>query len=152
MLNKKEVKGSGLDKGQTIPLTIKRLGINGEGVGFFKRTVVFVPGALPGEEVTAEITRVFPNRAEAKMKRLRKKSTDRVAPPCPVYEACGGCQLQHLSYKGQLREKRDIVVQSFERHAKLGEKDITIKPVIGMEDPWNYRNKSQLQVRKQKGK
>ncbi|MBN8210642.1 23S rRNA (uracil(1939)-C(5))-methyltransferase RlmD [Bacillus sp. NTK071] len=152
MLNKKEVKGSGLVKGQTVPLTIKRLGINGEGVGFFKRTVVFVPGALPGEEVTAEITTVFPNRAEAKVKRLRKKSNDRIAPPCPVYEECGGCQLQHLSYDGQLREKRDIVIQSFERHAKLGEKDITIKPVIGMEDPWNYRNKSQLQVRKQKGK
>ncbi|WP_347552485.1 23S rRNA (uracil(1939)-C(5))-methyltransferase RlmD [Pseudalkalibacillus hwajinpoensis] len=151
-VNNKEVKGTGLTKGQTIPLTIKRLGINGEGVGFFKRTVVFVPGALPGEEVTAEITTVFPNRAEAKVKRLRKKSGDRVTAPCPVYEECGGCQLQHLSYEGQLREKRDIVVQSFERHAKLSEKDITIKPVIGMEDPWNYRNKSQLQVRKQQGK
>ncbi len=151
-MNNKDVKGTPLMNGQTIPLTIKRLGINGEGVGFFKRTVVFVPGALPGEEITAEVTKVFPNRAEARVKRLRKKSDDRMTPPCPVYEECGGCQLQHLSYSGQLREKRDIVVQSFERHAKLGEKDITIQPVIGMEDPWNYRNKSQLQVRKQKGK
>ncbi|MGA9288961.1 MAG: 23S rRNA (uracil(1939)-C(5))-methyltransferase RlmD [Anaerobacillus sp.] len=151
-MNKKDVKGTVLTNGQTIPLTIKRLGINGEGVGFFKRTVVFVPGALPGEEITAEITKVFPNRAEAKVKRLRKKSDDRMTPPCPVYEECGGCQLQHLSYTGQLREKRDIVIQSFERHAKLGEKEILIQPVIGMEDPWNYRNKSQLQVRKQKGK
>lgn len=151
-MENKNVKGTGLTNGQTIPLTIKRLGINGEGVGFFKRTVVFVPGALPGEEITAEVTKVFPNRAEAKVKRLRKKSKDRVTPPCPVYEECGGCQLQHMSYQAQLREKRDIVIQSFERHAKLGEKDLTIKPVIGMEDPWNYRNKSQLQVRKQKGK
>ncbi|WP_283153078.1 23S rRNA (uracil(1939)-C(5))-methyltransferase RlmD [Guptibacillus hwajinpoensis] len=151
-MDNKNVKGTGLTNGQTIPLTIKRLGINGEGVGFFKRTVVFVPGALPGEEITAEVTKVFSNRAEAKIKRLRKKSNDRTTPPCPVYEECGGCQLQHLSYKAQLREKRDIVIQSFERHAKLGEKDITIKPVIGMKDPWNYRNKSQLQVRKQKGK
>ena len=152
MLDNKKVKGTGLTNGQTIPLTIKRLGINGEGVGFFKRTVVFVPGALPGEEITAEVTKVFPNRAEAKVKRLRKKSKDRVTPPCPVYEECGGCQLQHMSYQAQLREKRDIVIQSFERHAKLGENDLTIKPVIGMEDPWSYRNKSQLQVRKQKGK
>ncbi|WP_226659755.1 23S rRNA (uracil(1939)-C(5))-methyltransferase RlmD [Pseudalkalibacillus hwajinpoensis] len=151
-MENKNVKGTGLANGQTIPLTIKRLGINGEGVGFFKRTVVFVPGALPGEEITAEVTKVFPNRAEAKVKRLRKKSKDRVTPPCPVYEECGGCQLQHMNYQAQLREKRDIVIQSFERHAKLGEKDLTIKPVIGMEDPWNYRNKSQLQVRKQKGK
>ncbi|MDO6658914.1 TRAM domain-containing protein, partial [Anaerobacillus sp. 1_MG-2023] len=77
------MKGTGLTKGQTIPLTIKRLGINGEGVGFFKRTVVFVPGALPGEEITAEFTKVFSNRAEAKIKRLRKKSNDRTTTPCP---------------------------------------------------------------------
>lgn len=142
--------GTSLTKGQTVPLTIKRLGINGEGVGFFKRTVVFVPGALPKEEITAEITKVFPNRAEAKIKRLRRKSAERVTPPCPVYEKCGGCQLQHLSYKGQLQEKRDVVVQAFERYTKNN--GVTVNHVIGMEDPWDYRNKSQLQVKKQKGK
>ncbi|WP_270182645.1 23S rRNA (uracil(1939)-C(5))-methyltransferase RlmD [Alkalihalobacillus sp. CinArs1] len=148
---KNKTEGTALTKGQTVPLTIKRLGINGEGIGFFKRTVVFVPGALPNEEITAEITRVFPNRAEARIKRLRKKSPERVAAPCPVYEECGGCQLQHLSYSGQLKEKRDVVVQAFERYSKNNSK-LTVNPVIGMEDPWNYRNKSQLQVRKQKGK
>ncbi|MCA0989361.1 23S rRNA (uracil(1939)-C(5))-methyltransferase RlmD [Guptibacillus algicola] len=148
---KNKTEGTALAIGQTVPLTIKRLGINGEGVGFFKRTVVFVPGALPNEEITAEITRVFPNRAEARVKRLRKKSPERVTPPCPVYEECGGCQLQHLSYKGQLKEKRDVVVQAFERYTKNNKK-LTVNSVIGMEDPWDYRNKSQLQVRKQKGK
>lgn len=57
---------------QTFPLTIKRLGINGEGVGYFKRQVVFVPGALPGEEITAEATKVNPKFAEAKIKKSVK--------------------------------------------------------------------------------
>ena len=104
---------------QTFPLTIKRLGINGEGVGYFKKQVVFVPGALPGEEVVVEATKVHPKFAEAKIKTIRKKSEFRVQPQCPVYEECGGCQLQHLRYDQQLKEKRDIVIQSLERHTRL---------------------------------
>lgn len=141
-----------LNKGQTIPLKIKRLGINGEGVGFYKRTVVFVPGALPGEEITAQIEHVYPNRAEAKVKSIRKKSKDRVVPPCPIYEQCGGCQLQHLSYAGQLREKQDVVRQAFERYTKIKPEDLPLKSTIGMEHPWEYRNKSQLQAAKDKDK
>ncbi|MFD1738016.1 23S rRNA (uracil(1939)-C(5))-methyltransferase RlmD [Bacillus salitolerans] len=141
-----------LEIGQTFPLTIKRLGINGEGVGFFKRKVVFVPGALPGEEVVAEATKVLPNLMEAKVKKIRKKSPDRVAPPCPIYDKCGGCQLQHLNYEGQLREKRDIVIQAFERYSKIPMDQLEVRETIGMEDPWNYRNKSQLQVGLQKQK
>ncbi|WP_100334146.1 23S rRNA (uracil(1939)-C(5))-methyltransferase RlmD [Bacillus alkalisoli] len=141
-----------LDKGQTFPLTIKRLGINGEGVGYFKKSVVFVKGALPGEEVVAEATNIQRNFAEAKVKRIRKKSAHRVEPPCPVYEQCGGCQLQHLDYNEQLNMKRDIVIQSLERHTKLNISKLDIRQTIGMEDPWHYRNKSQFQVGLQKEK
>lgn len=137
---------SKLQMGQTFPVTIKRLGINGEGVGYFKRQVVFIPGALPGEEVVAEVTAIKRGYAEAKIKRIRKQSPQRVTPPCPVYEQCGGCQLQHISYEGQLEQKRDIVVQAFERYTKQIADKLDIRPTIGMEDPWHYRNKSQLQV------
>ncbi|WP_409273676.1 23S rRNA (uracil(1939)-C(5))-methyltransferase RlmD [Neobacillus sp. SCS-31] len=137
---------------QTFPLTIKRLGINGEGVGYFKRQVVFVPGALPGEEVVVEATKINPKFAEARIKKIRKKSPYRVAPPCPVFEQCGGCQLQHLKYERQLVEKRDIVLQSLERHTKLNLNEIDVRPMIGMEDPWAYRNKSSFQVGVEKGK
>ncbi len=141
-----------LQLGQTFPLTIKRLGINGEGVGYFKRGVVFVPGALPGEEIVAEATKVHPKFAEAKIKKIRKKSPHRVAPPCPVYDQCGGCQLQHLSYEGQLMEKRDIVKQAFERYVSKHVDEIEIRNTIGMDDPWYYRNKSQFQVGVRNGK
>lgn len=137
-----------INEKQTFPLTIKRLGINGEGVGYFKKQVVFVPGALPGEEVVVETTKVHPKFAEAKIKNIRKPSSHRVQPPCPVYEECGGCQLQHLKYDQQLKEKRDIVIQALERHTKLPIESLNIKETIGMEDPWNYRNKSQFQLGK----
>ncbi|WP_338451218.1 23S rRNA (uracil(1939)-C(5))-methyltransferase RlmD [Niallia oryzisoli] len=137
---------------QTFPLTIKRLGINGEGVGYFKRKVVFVPGALPGEEVVVEATKVNPKFTEARIKKIRKPSEFRVQPQCPVYEECGGCQLQHLQYDQQLKEKRDIVIQSLERHTKLPIEQLDIRETIGMENPWNYRNKSQFQVGQKDGK
>lgn len=137
---------------QQFPLTIKRLGINGEGVGYFKKQVVFVPGALPGEEVVVEAFKVQPNFAQAKVKNIRKQSPFRVQPLCPVYEECGGCQLQHLEYGQQLKEKRDIVIQSLERHTKLPIEQLDIRETIGMENPWNYRNKSQFQVGQKDGK
>ncbi|WP_406685725.1 23S rRNA (uracil(1939)-C(5))-methyltransferase RlmD [Rossellomorea vietnamensis] len=137
---------------QQFPLTIKKIGINGEGVGFFKRKIVFVPGALAGEEVVVEVTKVHPKFTEARIKKIRKKSPQRVKAPCPVYELCGGCQLQHLSYEGQLDAKRDILLQSLERHTKLKLEDMDIRPTIGMENPWHYRNKSQFQVGTQNGK
>ncbi|WP_243291614.1 23S rRNA (uracil(1939)-C(5))-methyltransferase RlmD [Bacillus sp. FJAT-47783] len=141
-----------IEKGQQFPLTIKRLGINGEGVGYFKKQVVFVPGALPGEEVVVEATKVHPKFAEGKIHRFRKKSPYRVKPPCEYYGECGGCQLQHLDYHQQLIEKRDIVIQAMERHTKLNIESLDIRDTIGMEEPWNYRNKSQFQLRESKGK
>lgn len=133
--------------GQKFPLTIKRLGINGEGVGFFKRNVVFVKGAIPGEEVTVKVTNVSRNFAEAEILTIRKKSPARIEPLCPVYEQCGGCQLQHMKYSEQLKNKRDIVVQAMDKYAR--DLNPEIRETLGMQDPWHYRNKSSFQVRKE---
>ncbi|MDR7240658.1 23S rRNA (uracil(1939)-C(5))-methyltransferase RlmD [Neobacillus drentensis] len=141
-----------IELNQTFPLTIKRLGINGEGVGYFKKQVVFVPGALPGEEVVVEATKINPKFAEAKIKKIRIKSPHRVLPLCPVYDQCGGCQLQHLKYDQQLKEKRDIIIQSLERHTKVDISKLDIRETIGMEDPWGYRNKSSFQLKAVDGK
>ena len=138
-----------MEVGQKFPLTIKRLGINGEGVGFYKRNVVFVKGAIPGEEITAQVTKTQRNFAEAEILTIRKASKYRQEAPCPVYNECGGCQLQHMTYDKQLMEKRDIVIQALERYAKPLVSTIEVRKTLGMDNPWHYRNKSQFQVRKE---
>ncbi len=138
--------------GQQFPLTIKRIGINGEGVGYFKRQVVFVPGALPGEEVVVETLKVEPKYSLGKIKKIRKKSPVRQEAPCLVYEECGGCQLQHMTYEAQMEAKRDIVLQALERHTSLDLEKLDVRKTVGMDNPWHYRNKSQFQVGEKKGK
>ncbi|BCJ85650.1 23S rRNA (uracil(1939)-C(5))-methyltransferase RlmD [Effusibacillus dendaii] len=130
--------------GDRIIVTIKRIGINGEGVGYYRRKAVFIKGALPDEVVKAKITRVEPSYLNADIIELEKRSPNRQKPPCPVYESCGGCQLQHMTYQAQLKAKEELVRESFQRYAGLHE--LPIRPILGMTDPWDYRNKAQLQV------
>src|SRR5690554_2637552 len=102
--------------GEQFLLSIKRIGINGEGIGFYKRQIVFVDGLLPGEEAEVEVTKTQKKFAYAKVVKLKKKSPNRIIPPCPYYDRCGGCQLQHLAYQEQLVQKRHLVEESFLRY------------------------------------
>ncbi|MGO0059090.1 23S rRNA (uracil(1939)-C(5))-methyltransferase RlmD [Brevibacillus fluminis] len=132
-----------------IVVTIKRIGINGEGVGYYRRKTVFVEGTLAGEVVKAEVMQVEPNYIKAKLTEIEKKSPERKQPVCPVFDRCGGCQLQHLSYEAQLQAKVELVKEAFRRYA--GQEDVPVKPILGMDYPWGYRNKAQLQLRRKDG-
>ncbi|MFI2858615.1 23S rRNA (uracil(1939)-C(5))-methyltransferase RlmD [Paenibacillus sp. JSM ZJ436] len=132
--------------GDVIVVTIKRLGINGEGVGYYRRKAVFIDGALTDEVVKAEVTGQQPKFIKAQLLEVEKRSPYRIEPPCPVFGICGGCQIQHMSYEGQLQAKTDIVREAFHRYAGL--QDVKLKPILGMEHPWDYRNKAQLQVKR----
>lgn len=97
---------------QKIPLKIKRMGINGEGIGFYQKTLVFVPGALKGEDIYCQITSIKRNFVEAKLLKVNKKSKFRVVPACTIYNECGGCQIMHLHYDKQLEFKTDLLHQA----------------------------------------
>lgn len=132
---------------QRIPLKIKRMGINGEGIGFYKKTLVFVPGALKGEEVFCQIVSVKRNFVEAQLLTINKKSKFRVKPACAIYEECGGCQLMHLRYDQQLSFKDDIIKQALTKFKPSGYENYEIRHTLGMEKPEHYRAKLQFQTR-----
>ncbi|HEO6960468.1 TPA: 23S rRNA (uracil(1939)-C(5))-methyltransferase RlmD, partial [Streptococcus agalactiae] len=129
------------------PLKIKRMGINGEGIGFYKKTLIFVPGALKGEEVFCQISSVRRNFAEAKLLKINKKSKNRVDPACSIYKECGGCQIMHLQYDKQLEFKTDIIRQALMKFKPEGYENYEIRKTIGMSEPEHYRAKLQFQVR-----
>lgn len=140
-----------LQVNQRIPLKIKRMGINGEGIGFYQKTLVFVSGALKGEEVYCQITAVKRNFVEAKLLTINKPSKFRVQPACKLYDSCGGCQIMHLRYDKQLDFKQDLLLQALKKFKPLGYQEYDIRPTMGMEEPSHYRAKLQFQTRLLKG-
>lgn len=130
--------------GERIRLTIDRLSTGGEGIARADGMVVFVPYAAPGDTLETEIVQTQKRFARARVLKLLEPSHDRVEPPCPYYYDCGGCTWQHLDYRAQLKAKQQLVQETLERLGGL--KDFTVNPVLGMEDPWRYRNKVQQPV------
>lgn len=133
--------------GQRFPLTIRRLGINGEGIGYYKHVITFVKGALPEEVVVAEVTAVHPRYLEAKIRCIRKPSPDRVDPRDAYAGEVGGFELEHLDYPAQLAFKQDLIRQALEKYRPAGYRHYDVRPTIGMTNPYEYRNKAQFQVR-----
>lgn len=133
--------------GQRFPLTIKRLGINGEGIGYYKHVITFVKGALPGEVVVAEVTAVHPRYLEAHLRKIRQVSPDRVDPRDEYAGEVGGFELEHLDYPAQLKFKQDLIRQALDKYRPAGYRHYDVRPTVGMADPYEYRNKAQFQVR-----
>ncbi len=106
----------------------------------------FVPFVLPGEEIDAAVTEEKPGYVRARAEAVVRASPHRVQPQCPYFRACGGCQYQHASYEHQLEIKRDILRESLRRFAKL---ELACEIEVHPSPPWNYRNRSRLQLRVQ---
>ena len=139
-----------VEKGKKYVLTITSLGSSAEGVGRYEDFTLFVPYALPGEKVEIQVEEVKKSYAKGKLLRIIEASSDRTEPKCAIYHSCGGCQLQHMSYDGQLRVKRQQVVDAVQRIGK--QTKVKIHPTIGAVQPWNYRNKMQFPIGLSKGK
>ena len=117
---------------------------NGQGVGRASGIVVFCFGPLPGERARVRIETVKQRYAVAEILELLVESPKRVLPFCPVFGACGGCQLQHLAYDAQLTWKRDVVRNALQRIG--GFTDVEVSETIGMDEPRAYRNKMSVVV------
>ncbi|WP_150274815.1 23S rRNA (uracil(1939)-C(5))-methyltransferase RlmD [Paenibacillus tepidiphilus] len=215
------VAGLPVNKNDEVVLDIIGMTHEGEGVGRADGYTLFVQGALPGEKVRAKVLKTKKQYGYAKLLELVQASSDRIAPPCPIYDQCGGCQLQHMDYTAQLAWKRQLVVDNLQRIGKLrvagaalgaaqavagqggggaaegverefgaasgngafesgqGEEgadggngattgtlgaghtsgsgtpaigaatpqgDIIVRPTLGMDEPWRYRNKAQVPI------
>ena len=131
-------------------VAIRDLGVHGEGIGSLDGFTIFVPGALPGETVTAKITLLKKSYALGKLLSIEQESPFRTMPECSVYENCGGCQLSHLIYEGQLDIKYRRVKDVIERIA--GESGNLVRPVLPAAHPFAYRNKMAVPAGLVKGK
>ena len=131
---------------ETINLKIDDLAMGGEGVGKANGLAVFVPDSVPGDELKVKLIDLKKNFARGKTIDIVKPSPDRVTPKCPLSNDCGGCQWQNISYPAQLKYKTKIVRETLERLGKL--KNIKVNDIIGMEEPWGFRNKIQYPIAK----
>ena len=122
--------------------------INNEGEGIVRlgneRFVVFVPDALPDEEVTCRIIQTKKNYATAKVLERHNDSSMRIKPLCPVFGRCGGCQLQHIDYASQLELKTKTVYDAIKRIGEVP--DPSVEKCIPSPSQWQYRNKAALPV------
>lgn len=126
-------------KHDTVELTVDSLAFGGNGVARVDGFVVFVRGALPGDRVRAEVTRVRRGYGEATAVEVLERGPNRVEPRCPHAGSCGGCRFQDLEYEAQVAAKEDQVRDSFERIARLP--GIPIEPMVRARSQYEYRNK-----------
>ena len=135
-------------KNDIVTLKIEDCGIDGEGIGKADGFTVFVKDAVIGDTVRAKIMKAKKNYGYGRLEEIITPSPDRVEPKCQFARQCGGCQLQALSYEKQLEFKTSKVRGHLERIG--GFTDIPMEKILGMEQPFHYRNKAQFPVGKSK--
>ena len=132
-----------LRRNDIFEMTCESFGQDAQGVCRHEGMAVFVPGLLPGERAMVRIVKPEKRYAFGRIETLLDASPDRAEPFCPIYRRCGGCSCQHMTYETSLRFKQDQVQQLLTR---VGGLDIAVPPVLGMDEPFAYRNKGAYPV------
>ena len=118
-------------------------GFEGEGIAKIDGLTIFVPGSIKGEKCEILIVKVLSSHAYGKIVNIIEESKNRKESDCATYKRCGGCSLRHMTYESTLKLKRKIVQNLVNKGLK---EKIEVLETIGMENPYNYRNKAQYPV------
>ena len=133
-----------MKKNDLFTVTIEDMSEDGAGIGKTDGYTWFVKDGVIGDVVEAGVTKMKKNYGFARLVRIITPSPFRIVPRCPVARQCGGCQLQAMSYEEQLRFKERKIRSNLSRLGGIPEDQIPMEPIMGMEDPWRYRNKAQF--------
>ena len=139
-----------MEKNQEFIVTIEDMNEDGAGVGKVDGYIWFVKDAVIGDVVRAKAMKIKKSYGFARLMEVLEPSVSRVIPSCPAARQCGGCQLQAMSYEEQLKFKERKVMNNLIRIGKFAEDEIHMLPIMGMEEPWRYRNKAQFPFGKDK--
>ncbi|ROR31787.1 23S rRNA (uracil1939-C5)-methyltransferase [Mobilisporobacter senegalensis] len=147
MTSEKELK-----KNDMIRIEIDDISSEGEGIGHFNGYTLFVKDTITGDIVDVKIMKMKKSYGYARLIHLITPSPIRVEPKCPIARQCGGCQVQHMDYKEQLKYKENKVKNCLTRIGKFDKEyiDSIMEPIAGMEEPFYYRNKAQFPVGRDK--
>lgn len=129
-------------KNDRIQVTIEDMGDTGEGIGKTDGYTWFVKDAVIGDEVEAKVMKTKKSYGFARLEKIINASPNRVTPRCPVARQCGGCQLQAMDYNEQLAYKERKIYNNITRIGGFDE--VPMLPIMGMDEPWRYRNKAQF--------
>lgn len=137
-----------MQKNDIIELKIEDMGVDGEGIGKYDGMTFFVKDAVLGDEIEARITKMKKNYGYARVEQILSPSKFRVTPQCELHRRCGGCQIQALNYEKQLEFKQNKVRGNLIRIGGFAPEliDRIMLPVVGMKEPYRYRNKAQFPI------
>ena len=133
-----------MEKNQEFTVSIEDISEDGAGIGKLDGYIWFIKDAVIGDVVRARAMKMKKNYGFARLMEILTSSEARVEPKCPVARQCGGCQLQAMSYEEQLKFKERKVKNHLLRIGKFKEDEIHMLPIMGMKEPWRYRNKAQF--------
>lgn len=133
-----------MEKNQKFTVSIEDISEDGAGIGKLDGYIWFIKDAVIGDVVRARAMKMKKNYGFARLMEILTSSEARVEPKCPVARQCGGCQLQAMSYEEQLKFKERKVKNHLLRIGKFKEDEIHMLPIMGMKEPWRYRNKAQF--------
>lgn len=141
-------KNKTFQKNEYVTVSIDDIGSEGEGIGRIDGFTVFVKDAVVGDTVEAKLVKIKKHYAYARLEKVLLPSPFRVAPACACHRQCGGCQLQALSYEKQLEFKQKKIRNNLIRLGGFDAAfvDERMEPIVGMDEPWHYRNKAQYPV------